>query len=68
MKNLTTYAIAGLGGRSRMYLEAIGETYSSTSRLVALCDSNPGRLQLAAGLPFVAPLAPRLYSLSLIHI
>ena len=62
MDKLTTYAVIGLGGRSRMYLEAVGKTFSGTSRLVALCDSNRGRLELAAALPFVAPCAPRLYS------
>jgi len=62
MKKLTTYAIVGLGGRSRIYLEAIGQTYSATSRLVALCDSNAGRLLLAADLPAVAAQAPGLYS------
>ena len=62
MKTLTTYAVIGLGGRSRMYLEAVCKTYSSTSRLVALCDSNPGRLELAAALPYVSPHSPRLYS------
>ena len=45
-----------------MYLEAVGRTYSSTSRLVALCDSNPGRLELAAQLPCVAHSSPRLYA------
>ncbi|MFZ4680980.1 MAG: Gfo/Idh/MocA family protein, partial [Terrimicrobiaceae bacterium] len=62
MKNLTTYAVIGLGGRSRMYLEAVGKTFRETSRLVALCDSNPGRLELAASLPYVQPHSPRLYS------
>jgi len=62
MKRLTTYAIVGLGGRSRMYLEAVAKTYSTTSRLVSLCDRNRGRLELAASLPFVAPSAPGLYS------
>jgi len=62
MEKKTAYAIVGLGGRSRMFLKAIGETYSTTSRLVALCDRNPGRLNLAAALPSVTPQAPRLYS------
>ena len=62
MEKPTTYAIVGLGGRSRIYLEAIGKTYSATSRLVALCDSNEGRLKLAADLPYVAAHSPRLYS------
>lgn len=59
---LITYAIVGLGGRAQMYLEAIGKTFSATSRLVALCDSNQGRLALAAKHPHVAPSSPRLYS------
>ena len=61
MDKLTTYAVIGLGGRSRMYLEAVGKTFSGTSRLVALCDSNRGRLELAAALPYVQPHSPRLY-------
>lgn len=44
-----------------MYLEAIGKTFSDTSRLAALCDSNQGRLELAAALPYVAPWSPKLY-------
>jgi len=62
MKTLSNYAVIGLGGRSRMYLEAVCKTYSSTSRLVAMCDSNAGRLELAAALPYVSTHAPRLYS------
>ena len=62
MDKLTTYAVVGLGGRSRMYLEAVGKTFSGTSRLVALCDSNRGRLDLAASLPYVQPHSPQLYS------
>lgn len=44
MKN---YMIVGLGSRYRMYLDAIVETYRDTTRLAALCDSNPHRLDLA---------------------
>ena len=62
MGKLSTYAVVGLGSRSRMYLEAIGKTFSGTARLVGLCDSNRGRLELAAALPAVAASAPRLYS------
>ena len=62
MEKPNTYAVVGLGGRSRIYLEALGKTYSATSRLVALCDSNEGRLKLAADLPFVSVHAPGLYS------
>lgn len=62
MNKISTYAVVGLGGRSRMYLEAIAKTFSETSRLLALCDLNQGRLELAAALPYVAPWAPRLYA------
>lgn len=62
MKQPTSYAIVGLGGRSRMYLEAIGKTFSDTARLVALCDSNEGRLKFTAGLPCLAGQSLQLYS------
>jgi predicted dehydrogenase len=62
MEKLTAYAIVGLGGRSRMYLDAFEKSFCAASRLVALCDSNAGRLELAAALPSVTPFAPRLYS------
>jgi len=61
MKQLSTYAIVGLGGRSLMYLEAIGKAFCDTTRLVALCDSNEGRLKLAADLPCLAGQSLRLY-------
>jgi predicted dehydrogenase len=41
------YAIVGLGGRHRMFRQAITETYTETAELVALCDLNPGRVDLA---------------------
>jgi len=41
------YAQVGTGGRSYLYLEAILGNYADCSRLVGLCDSNRGRLQLA---------------------
>lgn len=59
---VSTYAVVGLGSRSWMYLEAISKTFSSTCRLVAICDHNPGRLELASKLPYVTPSSPRLYS------
>ena len=40
------YAVVGLGGRSRMYVKAVVETYAETCELVALCDINEGRLRL----------------------
>ena len=39
------YAHVGLGGRSRMYLEAIAGEYSETAEMVGICDINPGRLE-----------------------
>lgn len=41
------WAIVGLGSRSRMYLGALIGKYRDGNELVALCDSNPGRLALA---------------------
>lgn len=42
------YALIGLGSRSQMYSTAIVEDFKDSSELVALCDSNPGRLQQCA--------------------
>jgi predicted dehydrogenase len=44
---MKTYVIVGTGGRSIMYLDALSHTFKSTSRLAAICDKNPGRLQLS---------------------
>lgn len=41
------YAQIGLGGRSSMYREAILKEFSKTSELVAVCDRNKGRIDLA---------------------
>ncbi len=41
------YAIVGVGGRSRMYREALTNKYADTRELVAICDNNRGRLELA---------------------
>jgi predicted dehydrogenase len=38
----------GVGSRSRMYLEALTETFKENNELVGICDTNPGRLDLAA--------------------
>ncbi len=59
----TRYAIVGVGGRSQMYQKAINETFAQYAELVACCDVNAGRLELArrtaqaAGRP-----APALYA------
>src|SRR5690349_20597825 len=42
------YVIVGVGSRARMYLTAIAETFPENNELVAVCDTNPGRLPLAA--------------------
>lgn len=40
------YVQVGLGGRSEMFWKAITGKYAATSELVAICDTNPGRLAL----------------------
>ncbi len=42
------YAIIGTGSRSRLFQEGIERDFREHVRLAALCDLNPGRLQLAA--------------------
>jgi len=51
------YANVGVGSRSRMYLTAITKTFAKDNELVAVCDTNPGRLDTA--LRFVAPNLPK---------
>ncbi len=41
------YAIVGVGHRSEMYQIALEETHKQFAELVAICDKNPGRLELA---------------------
>ena len=38
------YAQVGIGGRSRMYTNAIANTYKDSSELVGMCDVNQGRM------------------------
>ncbi len=40
------YVVVGTGGRSLMFTDALSGPYSETSRLLAICDINQGRLQL----------------------
>ena len=42
------YAIVGTGGRALMFTEALIEKYNKSSQIVAICDCNEGRLELAA--------------------
>jgi predicted dehydrogenase len=41
------YAIVGTGSRHLMYQDAIEKDYAAFAELVALCDTNPGRLEVA---------------------
>ena len=41
------FAHVGIGGRARMYYQAIAKTYSETSELVAFCDINRTRMEFA---------------------
>lgn len=42
-----SFAIVGLGSRSESFYKAICGKYSQTSRIVGICDTNPGRLDYA---------------------
>jgi predicted dehydrogenase len=42
------FAIVGVGSRARMFAGAITGKFSSGNSLVAVCDTNAGRLELAA--------------------
>jgi predicted dehydrogenase len=39
--------IIGVGGRHKLFRDALVEKYSTEYQLVALCDSNIGRLRFA---------------------
>ncbi len=41
------YAVVGAGSRARMYTGAITGKFRDGNEIVAICDSNPGRLALA---------------------
>ncbi len=43
----TRYAQVGIGGRARMYYNAIATTYKDTAELVAFCDINQTRMNYA---------------------
>ncbi len=42
------YAIIGCGSRARMYQDALWGAHKTHGRLVAICDTNPGRLDYVA--------------------
>lgn len=44
---MKTYALVGLGARSAMYQKFFAEQPTESARLLAICDSNEGRLNLA---------------------
>ena len=41
------YAIVGMGSRHELYQDGIEKVHAGTAVLVALCDSNPGRVEVA---------------------
>ncbi len=41
------YAIVGLGSRHELYQDGIEKTHARWAELVAICDSNPGRIDVA---------------------
>ena len=41
------FAIVGVGSRHKMYQDAIETTYKDHAQLVAVCDLNPGRVEVA---------------------
>ena len=55
------FAIVGVGSRSRMYLTALTETFREGNELVAICDTNPGRLAYSGGLAEAAGAKPGRY-------
>ncbi len=46
MTSKKRYALVGTGGRSEMYINALVKDYLEVGDLVALCDINPGRMQI----------------------
>ena len=57
------FAHIGLGSRARMYLDAITGKYKDGNELVAICDSNKGRLALAGKLVSSAGVqTPKMYA------
>ena len=44
---MKTYVIIGVGGRSMCFTNAISVHFKSNCKLLAVCDNNSGRLNLA---------------------
>jgi len=55
------FVIVGVGSRSRMYLTALTQTFREGNELVAVCDTNPGRLDLAAKIAAAAGTTAQRY-------
>ena len=45
---MKSYVLVGVGGRSAMYRDAFLSDFKDTTKLLGICDSNEGRLRLAA--------------------
>jgi len=58
------FAIVGMGSRSRMFQDAITGKFAENNELVAICDTNPGRLALAAKRAASAGAKPKTYAAS----
>jgi predicted dehydrogenase len=52
------YAIVGVGSRSGMYSRAIQDDYKQYAQLVAICDVNPGRMELLRSKSATKPSIP----------
>jgi len=55
------YVNVGVGSRSRMYLTAITKTFKDGNELVAICDTNQGRLETAARFVAANGAKPKTY-------
>jgi predicted dehydrogenase len=57
------FALVGVGSRSRLYLNALSGRFRDGNELVAICDTNPGRIALAARTAEAAGVrAPKTYA------
>lgn len=58
----TRYAQVGLGDRSILFTWAITQQYAENSELVAICDSNPGRVDLRQVMAQASGAEPACYA------